>query len=388
MRARIKDRRSLLVGCAILALVSCLSLAAAAAGSGSSPPLLIAVEGPQSGAQAANGLDQLRGVRLAVKQLNANRGLWDGRKVAVFAADDKADAANAKAVAHDVIGKGIRFVIGPYNSSVGIANLSLYRSNHVLPLWMTSRDETAGVGATVQPMNTQIAPIEARYVKQVGARHVAMLVDDTPNGAFTKGMAERLRAALERDGASVTWISVLEATDPGATGSYYADRVAEALKSRPDLVYVSTYFPAGTQIAKTITASGTTPHCLMGLANVDNGFLAQATLAEAQRCVFSGVPAATEMPSAKTYVRQYRATFRKNPGVWGSFTYDSARILFAAINRAKSYDFAAVERALRATKGYRGATGTITIDPKTGYRTKVPVSILRVDNRKRFVIAK
>jgi ABC-type branched-subunit amino acid transport system substrate-binding protein len=388
MRARIKDRRSLLVGCAILALVSCLSLAAAAAGSGSSPPLLIAVEGPQSGAQAANGLDQLRGVRLAVKQLNANRGLWDGRKVAVFAADDKADAANAKAVAHDVIGKGIRFVIGPYNSSVGIANLSLYRSNHVLPLWMTSRDETAGVGATVQPMNTQIAPIEARYVKQVGARHVAMLVDDTPNGAFTKGMAERLRAALERDGASVTWISVLEATDPGATGSYYADRVAEALKSRPDLVYVSTYFPAGTQIAKTITASGTTPHCLMGLANVDNGFLAQATLAEAQRCVFSGVPAATEMPSAKTYVRQYRATFRKNPGVWGSFTYDSARILFAAINRAKSYDFAAVEHALRATKGYHGATGTITIDPKTGYRTKVPVSILRVDNRKRFVIAK
>jgi ABC-type branched-subunit amino acid transport system substrate-binding protein len=78
--------------------------------------------------------------------------------VAVFAADDKADAANAKAVARQVIARGIRFVIGPYNSSVGIANLALYRRSHVLPLWMTSRDETAGVGATVQPMNTQIAP--------------------------------------------------------------------------------------------------------------------------------------------------------------------------------------------------------------------------------------
>ena len=74
--------------------------------------------------------------------------------------------------------------------------------------------------------------------------------------------------------------------------------------------------------------------------------------------------------------------------MWGSFTYDSARILFAAISRAKSYDFAAVERALRATKGYSGATGTITIDRKTGYRTNVPVSILRVDSRKRFVIAR
>ena len=365
-----------------------LLLAMNAAGSSSTGPLLIAVEGPQSGPQAANGLDQLRGVRLAVKQLNAHGGLWDGRKVAVFAADDKADAANAKAVARQVIAKGIRFLIGPYNSSVGIANLALYRRNHVLPLWMTSRDETAGVGATVQPMNTQIAPVEQRYVKIVRAKHVAMLVDDTPNGAFTKGMAERLRAALERDGASVTWTSVLEATDPGATESYYADRVVDALKSNPDLVYVSTYFPAGVQIAKALAASGTTPRCLMGLANVDNGFVAKATLAEAQRCVFSGVPAATEMPSAKTYVRQYRATLRKTPGVWGSFTYDSARILFAAIDRAKSYGFAAVERQLRATKGYRGATGTIRINRKTGYRTNVPVSILRVDSRKRFVIAK
>jgi ABC-type branched-subunit amino acid transport system substrate-binding protein len=201
-------------------------------------------------------------------------------------------------------------------------------------------------------------------------------------------MAERLRAALERDGASVTWTSVLEATDPGATGSYYADRVADALKSNPDLVYVSTYFPAGIQIAKALTASGSSPRCLMGLANVDNGFVAKTTLAEAQRCVFSGVPGATEMPSARKYVRQYRAKFGKKPSVWGSFTYDSARILFAAINRAKSYGFAAVERRLRATDGYRGATGMITINAKTGYRTTVPVSILRVDSRKRFVITK
>jgi branched-chain amino acid transport system substrate-binding protein len=369
-----------------LVLAGCLSLALTAGGSSSTAPLQIAVEGPQSGEQAGNGLDQLRGVRLAVSQLNARGGLWDGRKVAVVAADDKGDAANAKAVARQVIARGIRFVIGPYNSSVALANLPLYRRSRVLPVWMSSRDETAGVGATVQPMNTQIAPVEERYVKHLGAKQVAMLVDDTANGAFTKGMADRLRAALEGDGTSVTWTSVHETTDPSSTSAYYAAQVTQALTSKPDLVYVSTYFPEGIQIAKALAAAGTGPSCLMGLANVDNGFLAKTTLAEAQRCVFSGVPAATEMPSAKTYVRQYRATFRRAPGVWGSFTYDSARILVAAINRAKGYGFAAVERQLRATKAYRGATGSITIDAKTGYRTNVPVSILRVDNDKRFVI--
>jgi branched-chain amino acid transport system substrate-binding protein len=370
----------------LVLLGSLLLLALTAAGSGSTGRLVIALEAPLSGEQAPNGLDQLRGVRLAVKQLNAQGGLWDGRKVAIVPVDDQGDAGNAKAVARKVIANGIRFLIGPYNSSVGIANLALYRRNHVLPLWMTSRDETAGAGATVQPMNTQIAPVEAAYVKRVGARQIAMLVDDTANGAFTKGMANRLRAALRRGGASVAWTSVRETTDPGTKGAYYANRVERALASNPDLVYVSTYFPEGVEIAKALAASGSSTRCMMGLANVDNAFLTKATLAEAQRCVFSGVPAATEMPSASTYVRQYRAVFGRKPGVWGSFTFDSARVLFAAINRAKSSAFAAVERELRATRSHRGATGTITIDPRTGYRTTVPVSILRVDSRKRFVI--
>jgi branched-chain amino acid transport system substrate-binding protein len=372
----------------VSALASLLSLAAATAGSTASSPLLIAVEGPQTGEQATNGLDQLRGVRLAVSQLNARGGLWDGRKVVVFPVDDKGDAANAKRVARQVVTKRIGFLVGPYNSSVGIANLAFYRRNRVLPLWMTSRDETAGAGATVQPMNTQIAPVERAYVKRVPAKRVAMLVDDTANGAFTKGMANRLRAALLRDGVSVTWTSIRETTEAGLPAGYYADQVAKALGTSPDLVYVSTYFPEGVEIAKALAGTGSAPACLMGLANVDTGFVAKTTLAQARRCVFSGVPAATEMPSARTYVRRYRAAFGTTPGVWGSFTYDSARILFAAIDRAKSYDFGAVGRALRRTEGYRGATGTITIDRATGYRTSVPVSILRVDSRKRFVIAR
>lgn len=309
------DRLTGLVG-----LAGCLSLSVTAIGiasddrstqSTASSPLVIAVEGPQSGDQASNGLDMLRGVRLAVDQLNARGGLWDGRKVEIYRADDKGDEANARSVAHRVIAKGIHFVIGPYNSSVGIANLPVYRRSKVLPLWMTSRDETRGAGATVQPMNSQIAPVEERYVKAIGARRVTMLVDDTSNGAFTKGMATRLRAVLERDGATVTSISIREASGPTGTpavpSGYYAGKVAEALATNPDLVYVSTYFPEGVEIAKALGAAGTAPKCLMGLANVDNGFVARTSLAEGQRCVFSGVPAAAQMPSAGGYVRRYRS---------------------------------------------------------------------------------
>ena len=267
---------------------------------------------------------------------------------------------------------------------VGLANLPPYRRSHVLPLWMTSRDETAGGGATVQPMNSQIAPVEEHYVKSLGVKRVTMLVDDSANGAFTKGVATSLRKQLMQDGTSVGWISLEE----GASRAYYATKVEKALATKADLIYVSTYFPEGLKVAKALTAAGSGPRCLMGLANVDNGFLAGATTTQARRCVFSGVPAAPQMASAAGYVQRYRSAFHRAPGVWGSFTYDSARILFAAINRAKSYGFFAVERALRQTRAFRGATGTITIDPKTGYRTSVPVSILRVGAGKKFVIAR
>lgn len=358
----------------------------AAAGTAAAPaspePLVIAVEGPQSGGQASNGLDQLRGVQLAVRQVNAHGGVLD-RHVQIVKADDRGSAARARPVARAVIAKGIGFVIGPYNSSVGLQNLPLYRQSRVLPLWMTSSDDTKGAGATVQPMNSQIAPVEQRYLSSLPARRVTMLVDDTPNGAFTVGMAQRLQTALERVGTAVTSISIVE----GAPSAYYAGKVAEALATRPDLVYVSTYFPEGAQIAKALTAAGTAPPCLMGLANVDNGFIAQTTLPEAQRCVFSGVPAAGQTPSARGFVQQYRRAFDKRPGVWGSFTYDSARVLFAAIERAGSTGFGAVSKALRATRGYRGATGPITIDRDTGYRTNAPVRILTVNAKHKFVIA-
>ena len=72
--------------------------------------------------------------------------------------------------------------------------------------------------------------------------------------------------------------------------------------------------------------------------------------------------------------------------MWGTFTYDSANILFAAMTKSKSTGYAAVMKRLLATKGFSGQTGTITIDPKTGNRPNAPVYILKVDKSGAFVV--
>ena len=129
--------------------------------------------------------------------------------------------------------------------------------------------------------------------------------------------------------------------------------------------------------------------CLMGLANVDAAFVTEAGTIAAERCVFSGVPEAAQMPGAKaaTYVADYKKAFNKNPGVWGIFTYDSANLLFAKMAQTKSTSFAPVLKALQNTKNYKGATGTISIRPSTGNRLNVPVYILDVTDKGVFTVS-
>ena len=339
-------------------------------------PLVIGLEAPLSGAQRNNGLDMWRGAKLAAEQLNREGGIL-GRPVKLVRADDQADPARALPVARRLKRRGADALVGPYNSSVGVINLPWYAEKQLLPVHLTSTDDTDGLGITVQPKNSQIAPVEEAYIRSLGVGRVSMLVDPS---TYTTGMADRVEAALEADGVAVQRFSIT----PGS--SDYDAVIAEALASDPGLVYVSTYYPEGSAIARGLAASGSSATRFLGLANVDPAFIAEAGLEVARSCVFSGTPEAEQLPTATAYVKAYETRFNRDPGVWGTFTYDSLRLLATAMEEVGSPRYTPVLRELRATEGYAGQTGTISIDPVTGNRVDVPVFILRVDASGAFVV--
>src|SRR5947209_18154956 len=164
MRSRMPRRARTMVTIAF----ALLALPAFVASASGQPPIKIALEAPLTGSQSSTGLDMLRGVQLAVREANAGNGVL-GRRVKIVRADDKGDRANAKRVARRVIKDKVAAVIGPYNSSVGIVNLPIYLRNRVVPVHLTSSDDTRGEGITIQPKNSQIAPIEDAYVRSTGA---------------------------------------------------------------------------------------------------------------------------------------------------------------------------------------------------------------------------
>jgi branched-chain amino acid transport system substrate-binding protein len=364
----------------VTSLVTASSIASPASGRRAAP-ITIALEAPLTGEQAPNGRDMLRGVELAVKRANERGGVL-GRRIKLLRLDDKADPSLARPVARRAIAAKAVAVIGPYNSSVGIVNLPLYTAGKIVPIHLTSTDATAGKGLTIQPKNSQISPVEARYFAAQRATRVAMLVDPS---AFTKGMANRLTRILGKRNAQVATVPIV------AGQRSYDAQVAKALGSNPQFVYVSTYFPEGSKIARSLHTAATgksTFGCFMGLANVDPAFVSAAGIPASRFCRYSGVPTPEQISTAAAYVRRYRAAFRRSPGVWGTFTYDSTNLLFDAIRKTHSLDYRGLTKNLLHTRGYKGATGTVRIDPSTGNRINPPVFILTVNAAGKFIVVR
>jgi branched-chain amino acid transport system substrate-binding protein len=372
----------------LIAVLAALAVAVPLAGARPAPAeratqgsILLAFQGPLTGAQSANGTDQLRGVKLAAREINAAGGVL-GMPIRLISGNDKADPDRGASVAEAVVARNPYAVVGPYNSSVGLESLPVYAQGGVIPMRMTSLDQTSKYGATVQPMNAQISPVEVAWMQENEAQKVSILWDPS---AYTKGMADRMYRSLTKLGVLATKIEI----DPAATD--YTAVVRQALTNNPDTVYVSTYYPQGALIAKALKAeadAGDDVRCFMGLANQEQAFITDAGIAAASRCTFSGAPTPTRFGNAKAraYVKAYTKTYGTAPGTWGIFTYDSVYVLAAAIEKGGAIDADATRQALFATRNLQGATGPITIAKGTGNRTNVPVAILSVSRKGTFVL--
>jgi branched-chain amino acid transport system substrate-binding protein len=355
-----------------------LVLVVAGCGGGSSESIKIVVEGPISGDQSATGMDMRNAARLAVDQANAKGGVL-GRRIELIEADDKADPAVGKEVARQAVDDDAFAVIGPYNSSVGVENLRTYVDAGIVPIHLTSNAATDGLGYTIQPKDYQVAPVEAKAITSYfKARKIAIVYDTS---TYTAGIAKQVRDALKQTDAQV----VLFQSFP--EGKVDAAALVKTIRAaNPDLLYASTYFPQGAEIAKEAAARGVDATCLMGLANQDAKFVESAGLAAARRCYSSGVPAAEQFPGARGYVSAYSKKFDAAPGTWGTFAYDSVRLLFSAVRAAGAWDADRVREQLSKTTHYRGVTGDVDIDPETGNRKVVPVVILDIDMRGAYVV--
>src|SRR5689334_11213268 len=100
----------LLLGGGLVACVMALAL-----GSPAQAQVRMGVAGPFSGANAAFGMQLKNSASVAVADVNAAGGIL-GQKIEVSVGDDVSDPREAVSVANKFAGRGVKFVIGHFNS--------------------------------------------------------------------------------------------------------------------------------------------------------------------------------------------------------------------------------------------------------------------------------
>jgi branched-chain amino acid transport system substrate-binding protein len=361
-----------LVAVASLGALAAPSAVAADASSSSSGPVRIGLEAPLSGDQKSIGTGMLDGAKLAASEINARGGLL-GRQVEIVPIDDAADPATGVTAANAAIAKGLDGVVGPYNSGVGAETLPLYLAAGVVPIRLTSADATAGLGFTLQPMTSQIAPAAAdALTKWAQAKSVAIIYDQT--ALYTQSVSSQLKTLLEQDGVTIT---AFQPIDPGAKS--YDDVVKTVAAQKPDVIYAATYYPEGGLIAKAMYQQKVSSKCIADYGSYDTAFVPTAGKAAAKNCPVVGVPAPNDFADSAPFVAKYRKEFGRAPGTWSPYAYDSVNFFAYGVRRTRGFDAAALTKELGTVNGWSGWTGYVTIEASTGNRQPATVVVTTTD---------
>jgi branched-chain amino acid transport system substrate-binding protein len=332
----------------------------------------LGLEAPLSGEQSVLGQGMLKGAELAVAQLNGHGGI-EGKEVEIVPIDDAADPETGVEAAEEAIEDGLDGIVGPYNSGVGIETLPLYIDAGLVPVRLTSDNSTNGLGYTLQPMTYQIAPVASEALTDwLGAKKVAIAYD--PTELYTRVVSETLKGLLEKAGVEVT---AFEKIKPGEDD--YSAVVEKLETGKPDVIYTGVYYPEGGLIAKAMHDGNAAAKCVADYGSYDTGFVETAGVPAARACPVVGVPAPEDFNGSSSYVGEYRKRFDEDPGTWSPYTYDSVGFLADGIAKAGGTEAAKLEDALDAVKGWKGWTGSVSIDPKNGNRQPATVVIVDTD---------
>lgn len=339
----------------------------------------IGLQAPISGDLAVLGKGMLQGAELAADEINDAGGLL-GKEIEIVPIDDKGEPQAGVESAKAAIAEGLDGVVGPYNSGVGLKTLPLFIDAGLVPIRLTSDNATDGMGFTLQPMTDQIAPVAAKAMaKWLKAESVAIIYDSTE--AYTRGQAKNVSAQLKKQRVKV---SATEPIEPGKQG--YSDAIARAAKGSPDVIYLVTYFPEAGLIAKELAAEKVASKCLADYGAYDTGFISAAGEKAAESCPVVGVPAPGDFKSAASHVADFKDEFGAEPGTWSPYTYDSLKFLAHGVREAGAFDAAKLKVALGAVKGWKGWTGSVTINDQTGNREPGTVVVTKADGSGGFTV--
>lgn len=235
----------------------------------------------------------------------------------------------------------------PIAESAGVPQVSPWSTNATL----TKDKKFIFRACFIDPFQGKVI---ANFAKNtLKAKTAAVLYD--VGSDYNKGIAEVFKKEFAKAGGKVVAYEAYQTGDKD-----FSAQLTNIKKKNPDVLFLPNYFhevPLQAQQAHKLGIKAK----LLGSDGWDSPSLIELGKKDMENAYFSNhYSSDVNKPEVKEFVKKYQAKFGTKPDAAAALTYDAARLLVNALQKAGKADRAAVRNQLDKTKSFKGVTGTIT----------------------------
>lgn len=313
----------------------------------------------KTGPFATYGQSSVKGMELAVEEINSKGGVL-GKSLRLVVEDDEGKPEVAKNAVEKLIEqKHVPVVIGEVASKCSLAAAPICQSRGVP---MVSPSSTSPKLTKVGDYIFRVCFTDefqgwacAKLGYGLGYRSAAVFVDQTND--YSIGLAKRFEEVFQELGGSVADEQTFSEGDKD-----FNAQLSRIKGSEPDVIFLPTYYQEAALIATQARQQGM-HQTLIGGDGWDSPVLCEVGKEAVEGCFFITHSHTTaEEPVMQQFVKAYLAKYGTEPDALAALAYDAVYVVADAIRRAGSAEPKAIRDALAQTKNLQRATGTITID--------------------------
>ncbi|MBN6185511.1 ABC transporter substrate-binding protein [Aneurinibacillus sp. BA2021] len=349
---------------------------------------------PLSGALAIEGQEMRDAIKMAVDEKNEAGGIKSlgGAKVTLLDSDHEGKPEKGITETQRLIRKGALGVLGTYTSGVAMA-ASQEAERRKTPFLVTiaTADEVTERGFAytfrIQPNATMMSENFLKYFKQLNEQEnaglkTAVLVHE--DSVFGTSIANHIRK-----NAGTAGLKILADMPHSAKTSDLTSDVRKIASLKPDVVIVTTYLNDGNLLFQGMKQSGVKPKAVIGVANgalSNASFIAEETGVN-QYMMDVNYTINSKDERTQALKKKFKEKYNKNLGPNAAYSYESARILIEAIERAGTTDKTKIrdEIAKMQDKNHILPQDAIMFD-KTGQNINAQATLNQIVDGKSLIV--
>lgn len=351
----------------------------------SKEPIKIGFLGAKTGDVAIYGLNTLKGLNMAISELNKDGVL--GRQVQLVEEDNAGQKDQAINITNKLISQDkVVAIIGDPTTGISRVAGSIANSKKTV---IISAGSTGTNVVEIGPyvfrdtlLDTIAAPATMKYViQEKGWKNVALIT--SKNNDYSVSLSKIFTDAIVANGGKVAIEEFIQDKDTDFSG-----QITKIKAVNPDVIVFSGYYTEGALIMKKAREVGIKAVMVGGDGLQGDDLMKIGGAAVEGSISYAGFSPEQPTPNTEKFINAFKAKYNNElPDLFAAQGYDALMLIAKAIKDAKSADPEKFKDTLATTKNYDGVSGTITFQASRE-PIKSPVYLLEVKGGKFALLKK